>query len=210
MEKWYSAKETGKLYIEQVLVHGDEPVLFVCINDNGQRYLCMAYEPQMLRFVMIKITADELLNMLENRVSMEKTFRSADLIFTTDENEKMDSDVDLLITANNPATFPSDHLPEPDAYYNLSFDWVNDYIALLKNEQTDSELEITIPYTQPNNRSIVDNFEIVYKAARLRSTYESVVEAHVDSNLSANYDMRLDVQNGYPLILLTDFDNRAA
>lgn len=140
MEKWYYAKDIGQLYIEQVLVHGDEPVLFVCVDDENQRYLCMAYEPEMLKFVMIKISTKQLLDMLENKVSMEQTFRSAEKIITTEENADLNSDIDLILAANDSKTFPADRLPKPGAYYNLNIGRVTAYSPATDSQHLNEQI----------------------------------------------------------------------
>lgn len=210
MENWYYAKNIGQLYIEKVLVHGDEPVLFVCVDDNNQRYLCMAYEPEMLRFVMIRISTDQLLDMLENKLSMDRTFRLADEIITTEENADSNSDIDMILTANDSRTFPADHLPKAGAYYNLNFGWVKDYIAQLKDEQTNADIELSLAYFQPFNKSVIDKFNITYKAALEKPTYESLVGSHSDRELSANYKSKVDNQDSYSMNVSINFDNRAA
>ena len=141
MKNWYYAKDIGQLHIEKVLIHGDEPVLCVCVDDKKQRYLCMAYQPERLRFVMSKVSTDQLLDMLEKKVSMEQTFRRSQEIYTTEENEDFDSDADLILTANNSKSFPADRLPKASAYYDLHFPWVKDYIARLKKERVDADIE---------------------------------------------------------------------
>lgn len=210
MENWYYAKDIGQLYIEKILVRGDEPVLSVCVDDKNQRYLCMAYEPEMLRFVMIKISTDQLLDMLENKVSMDQTFRRPKEIYTTEENEDLDSDIDLILTANDSKSFPTDHLPKAGAYYNLNFTWVKDYIAQLKNEQVDADIELSLTYFQPFNMSVTDAFSITYKAAPVSTTYENLVGSHNDKNLSASYNGEVDKQESYSINLSINFDNRAA
>ncbi len=210
MENWYYAKDIGQLYIEQVLVHGDEPVLFVCVDDKNQRYLCMAYESEMLKFVMIKISTNQLLDMLENKVSMDQTFRSAEKIITTEENADLNSDIDLILTANDPKAFPADHLPKPGAYYNLNFGWVKDYMAQLKNEQANADIELSLTYFHPFNKSVTDKFNITYKAALETPTYESLVGSHSDRELSASYKSKVENQDSYSINISINFDNRAA
>lgn len=141
MKNWYYAKDIGQLYIEKVLVHGDEPVLFVCVDDKNQRYLCMAYQPERLRFVMSKVSTDQLLDMLEKKISIDQTFRRSKEIYTTEENEDLDRDVDLILTANDSKSFPADRLPKAGAYCNLNLPWVKDYIARLQKEQADADID---------------------------------------------------------------------
>ena len=172
----------------------------------------MAYEPQMLRFVMIKVSIDQLLGMLENKVPMDKTFRSAKEIVTTEENTDLNSNVDLLLTANNSNSFPADHLPKAGAYYSLSFDWVKDYITQLGNEKTNSDIELSLTYTQSFNQNVNDKINIPYKGTKIKQTYESLVCTHIDNGnkISASYIDEVHEQQSYTINLFTSFDNRAA
>ena len=44
-EYWDEIRGIGKLYVEEELAVGIEPVLFVCIDDKNNRYLVMTYDP---------------------------------------------------------------------------------------------------------------------------------------------------------------------
>lgn len=205
MKKWYYAQGIGQLYEEIVLVHGNEPVLFVCVDERKQRYLCMAYEPYILRFVIMPISAKTLIEMLENRTPMDQTFRSADVIYTTEENEDENSSVDLILSDHDPMTFPVDHLPKAGEFYELDFEWVKDYIRKLKAEIT--TLKIMLPYPMPFNKKQSNTIQVVYKTASSNVVYESLLGNN--TNVSASYQIKSGESN-YSENLPIDFDNRAA
>lgn len=213
MEEWYNAKGIGQLYIEQVLVHGDEPVLFVCVDDKEQRYLCMAYEPEMLQYVMIKISTEQLLDMLENKIPMDQTFRAGDSIITTKENEYLSSDIDLILTANDSATFPADHLPKAGAYYNLKLPWLDAYVAKLKAELRSNAIDIL--YSVPFGKMLSDAFYILYKVATAQQVFENADEKGSDISASYQNDQshksaNIKSDEDYSINVPTNFDNRAA
>lgn len=62
---------------------GIEPVLLVCIDDKNNRYLVMTYDSYNGIYIYRKIESDELLDMLENRNTMERTFRLGKRIYKT-------------------------------------------------------------------------------------------------------------------------------
>lgn len=95
---WNEISGIGKLYIEKELVVGVEPVLFVCTVDENtdQRYLIMTYDSYEGIYVMRKIDKDALLDMLENRCTMEEKFRLGKEIYKTYFDDNMSGERYLL------------------------------------------------------------------------------------------------------------------
>ena len=48
-KKWLNLGETGQLYLEQILVTFDIPILFVCNGFENRKYLCQV-RPQITLF----------------------------------------------------------------------------------------------------------------------------------------------------------------
>ena len=109
-EYWDTIEGIGKLYIETILVYGNEPVLFVCIGENKQRYLFMAYNSYESKYVFVKSDIKTLSEMIMGRRSIEKAFRNADKICQTREDQNGNLIYDVCDTAG----FPSEKLPDPE------------------------------------------------------------------------------------------------
>ena len=202
MKKWFQVKKLGQLYEEEVLVYGNEPVLFVCIDDNRQRYLSMPYDSYMLNYVIAAISEKDLIAMLENRISMDKAFRKNGIIYYTEENNSDESD-ELEVTAYAADQFPEDHLPDAGENYDLKFDWVDQYIKLLKKD--DQQIHNMILNYQPFKESFDHiSININYRVQRQKVLYTS--SADRSWFISTNYRRPRIMQN---VNNVSCFDERA-
>lgn len=130
MEFWEEVEKIGKLYVEEELVVGIEPVLQVCVDQQKyNRYLVMTYDSGEGEFVLCRIAPKALLDMLENRKTMEETFRAAGRIYVTSALE----DGRLKLAESKACEFPADKLPDKGAYYDISSEYIQKYIKRLKN-----------------------------------------------------------------------------
>lgn len=131
-EFWDEIKEIGKLYVEEELVVGIEPVLQVCVDEPGyNRYLVMTYDSGKGKYVLCRIDSRVLVDMLENKRTMEETFRAAGRIYMT---HALTDDL-LQAAAYEADEFPADMLPDKGAYYDISSEYVQRYVERLKNSQ---------------------------------------------------------------------------
>ena len=135
-EYWDEIEGIGKLYIEKELVVGLEPVLFVCVDDKKNRYLIMTYDSDEGIYVYRRINKDELLDMLENRVTMEQTFRRGERIYKTFISENNDS---LGARGYNADEFPGDMLPDKGENYEIDSEYIQRYIRSLRTYKVKRE-----------------------------------------------------------------------
>lgn len=183
MEKWYLTKEFGQLYKEIDLVYGNEPILFVCMDRNKRRYLCMTYESAAFNYVIAHIKTIDLINMLENKVTMEKTFRLADYIFYSEEGVNENS---LSLDRYASHFFPADKLPEKAEYYELDFEWIVQYIKKLKAEL--NALEFEIPYKMPLAGTMQKRLTLMFHRIPQSSNFEGFVNTYKDYKTSYAFD----------------------
>lgn len=127
-ELWYKFDGLGQLYRQVDLAVGNEPVLFVCVDAYDNKYLVMTYNPYMLEYVFIRVRNTDLVNMLENRITMEQVYRNADIIYLSRDSENEE----LKVETYNPKSFSSDMLPVAGKYCGLQIDYVNRYVDELK------------------------------------------------------------------------------
>lgn len=115
---------------------GFEPVLFVCIveNDTNSKYLMMTYDSCNGIYDIRKIDNKELLDMLENRVTMEETFRNGTSIMKT----YIDASDDMLYETFKPAEFDTNLLPRKGEFFDLKSRHILSYIKQLQQEEVRS------------------------------------------------------------------------
>lgn len=133
LEIWDEIKGIGTLNMEMELVVANEPVLFVCslADKPKEKYLVMTYNSFDGKYVIRKISNQELVRMLENEVTMEQTFRNADEILLTHWEE---ADYILEAESCNPDEFSEKMLPKKGTYYNIHSKYILDYMETLKEE----------------------------------------------------------------------------
>lgn len=125
---WDEIDGIGKLYLEEELVVGIEPVLVVCVDEVKNRYLIMTYDSYEGIYVYRKIEKIELLDMLENRVTMEETFRRGDKVYMTSMGED-----GMLKSEGYPvADFDGGKLPDVGEYYEINSSYIQKYIKALR------------------------------------------------------------------------------
>jgi len=129
-EVWLTVERIGKLYMDEEFIVGNEPVLFTVIDENKKRYLVMTYVPECI-YHMVEISNNDLIDMLENRITMEQTFRKQKEIIRVFYDW---IDNCYKFTKYDSTTFSSDLLPKEGEYYNLNYDYIKRYIDKLKPE----------------------------------------------------------------------------
>jgi hypothetical protein len=127
-ELWNTIEGFGDLYMEMELVVAWEPILFVCTNKEAtERYLVMTYNSADEKYVIVNISVRQLLKMLQNQITIEKTFRSSDAIWFT-----MNISKDIIIAMKESAiTFDAKKLPDQGAFYNIDSSYIKSYIDFL-------------------------------------------------------------------------------
>lgn len=76
-KKWLNLVETGQLYLEQILVTFNIPILFVCHGFENRKYLCLNVDEEVETTVIAETDSETLLAMLQNKLTMETVFRNS-------------------------------------------------------------------------------------------------------------------------------------
>lgn len=130
---WEEVEDIGTLYKEIDLVVGFEEILFVCATKySNERYLIMTYDSSEAIYVMRKIGKKDLLEMLDNKITLEQTFRHTDFIYETYINENSDFLKCKKIKSNE---YPANKLPKKGEYFDLK----SRHIERYKNELKETE-----------------------------------------------------------------------
>jgi hypothetical protein len=72
LEEWRTVQGIGRLSVEQELIFGNEPVLFVCISEQDTRYLVMTMDSLVDQYAIAEIDDSTLLGMLNNEISIRE------------------------------------------------------------------------------------------------------------------------------------------
>ena len=136
MELWDEIQDFGKLYMERVLVMGNEPVFFVCQDQDNQRYLFTACNFYEYEYTFTKVSNETLLKMLNNKITMESVYRNSDLVYITYiEGDK------LMYSKLMPSMVLESKLPKKGEYFVLKNQNITEYIKILE-----SSYKNNIPY----------------------------------------------------------------
>ena len=131
MDFWNKIEEIGILNMEIELLVGLEPVLFVCIlEDNPNiKYLVMTYNSAKTTYVMRRINNEELLLMLDNKITMEEAFRNGNEILKTYTLGE-----DIYVEKYDPSEFDENMLPKKGVTYNINSQYILNYKDKLRNQ----------------------------------------------------------------------------
>ena len=178
-ELWTYIKGIGDIYIEEELIVGFEPVLFVCKDKRDNRYLFETYDSAEGVFIFIKISNAELLNLLYNRNTMEDVFRRAAEIYVTDV---LDDGLDY--TAHSSTQFDGAKLPKKGEYFELQSKYICEYIRKIEMEQ----IQLYVPY-QINET--IDDFCI---SGSFQNVYECLKDENT-TNIDEEYVLTVEFDN---------------
>lgn len=138
--EWIELKETGKLYLEKILVTFDVPILFVCVDYENRKYLCLNVDDQDMKYVIAETDAGQLVDMLTNIIPMETVFRNSakGQLIIAEYNAVEDVIISQVIAAN---IVSSALLPQSGAMFELSDNIIKDYIEHLRRQIIKVEIE---------------------------------------------------------------------
>ena len=123
--------EIGNLYIEKILFEFDKmPIVFICLDDNGNRYLCLCTD-SILNFtwMITKINRRILLELLTDKISILCAYeKSNNKVFIL--NKSVDGIAVLKYDFDN---IPEEELP--DETEKLGNPYLEDYIRKLELQE---------------------------------------------------------------------------
>lgn len=122
-ESYFEAVDgIGNLYLEKVFMKfEDENILFICTDDNKQRYLGVCYETRMaLKWVICKVSDQMILKMLFGTITVRACFEEEKKVLLIHYTEADGENAEWrMLDAVNPQI-----LPDEDFYlkYNMNED----------------------------------------------------------------------------------------
>lgn len=132
-KEWIKVKEIGQLYLERILVSFDMPILFVCVDYENRKYLCLNIYDENVKSVIVETDINQLIAMLKNRVTMESVFRRTvgGNIVVAEYNSKKQEVVSHVESANE---ISEDMLPKKNEYFEIENKMIDEYIILLQRQ----------------------------------------------------------------------------
>ena len=130
MKEWYRVDKIGNLYEETVLVRADEPVLFVCMDEEKNRYLVEAIDGFDGEFVIARIEDNVLSEMINNKIPMYDAFKRSEKLLHT----SFDEAYNLKSKVYSNDEIPNELLPRKNAYFNLKSNQLTQYADSLQQK----------------------------------------------------------------------------
>lgn len=146
-KKWINLKEIGMLFIEIVLIQFDIPLLFVCNDSIGNRYLVLCVDEEYGEYIAILAGVDLLINMLTNKISMDMAFKQSKdknvIYISYDFTNKC-----FVMKKGKSKEIPENYLPDAGACFEISNDKITKYIENIKIYSISINQEINIYYSK--------------------------------------------------------------
>lgn len=122
-----------KILLEKVLVRLDWslPILFVCIDENKQRYLAMCLDSNGTEVLLAKVGNKELYKMIKGNITMRNIFEISEMLWKIKVGESFQED---MCTSIKFYELEEDELPTKDSYYEIPNKEIEDFTEQLINK----------------------------------------------------------------------------
>lgn len=101
-----------QLISEKILVYLDLPLMFVCHDDEDNKYLALCTDSDELTYILVQTSVEKIKDLLEQKIPMDKIFIGSEKKWRIKTQEKED----IVNVANS---FENSELPEKDAFFIL-------------------------------------------------------------------------------------------
>ena len=131
---WLASDVTGVLEQEMILLHLDVPVLFVCRNEAGRKFLTLCLDEEEGCYIMAELVDNDIVQMLEKQCTIEETFRKSRnnvMYMTTYNLEKKRFDVEVIQVDD----VLDEDLPDKGAFFTVSNNKIERYLKKLKEDR---------------------------------------------------------------------------
>lgn len=118
---------------EQNLIECQVPIFFVCIDDNGQRYLVINLDFEDDEYLIAKATNIDIVDMLQGKITMRESLEKSQNIYYVYAGENLEKD---KVIKKDFSDINEDDLPEKNAYFTIDSDKeLEDYILELNRNE---------------------------------------------------------------------------
>ena len=132
-EKWIEVNPFGTLYYENILVYLNEPDLFVCTDQSGEKYLGVFLDENKEKYLLVETDNQNILRMINKKISMEQAFRNsksgkAFYVF-------YDADIDRFVSREMKISqLQKEDLPESNVLFTLDDGNIQNYRSFLQEQ----------------------------------------------------------------------------
>lgn len=124
--------EAEVLYLEQVLVELDFPVMYTCLDRNLVRYLVLCVDYEELKYMVIKVNNDFLIKILTQKMPMRDIFVLSKEVFLITSADDFEND---KIEKKSGTRLDEDDLPLKDAFFEIMNDEITEFIKNIEEEK---------------------------------------------------------------------------
>ena len=185
-KEWIRLKETGQLFLEKVLVSFDIPILFVCVDYENRKYLCLNIDEESGMSVIVATDNKHLLDMLRNEITMDSVFRNSidrKAIVAEYNFEKGE----IVSHTEDSWAISAEMLPKENEYFEYTNKVIEEYISSLERQKIrvqNGTFSGKISYTIQKSGFTL-NFDVGDLTA---NTCEKVIIAETKSKCSYNIE----------------------
>ena len=128
-EYFKNVPQIGTLYLEEELFSFENiPIIFVCIDKNKSRYLCVCDDIiDEESWIIVKISNNELLDVINDECTVLSVYKNKSVIVA---NKPFEKEINYVLTEYN--DIDEDELPLNDQYLEMK-EYLTDYINKIKN-----------------------------------------------------------------------------
>lgn len=186
MRKWANLTNAGELSIEKVLIELDIPLLFVCVDKSGERYLVMCIDDEELEYLFVQIDKFDLIRFLSTGRGLKTLFIKAGkkirrVVLTESLN-------DLIIAKSK---IKADMLPQKNVKYDFSDNGIVEYLR---------KLRLDVPHIKISSHKAVIVGDLIkadpaYHPKGIMGKSRKVAAAKKAGILGERYDKKMNSEN---------------
>ena len=105
-----------KLYLEQVLVELDFPILYTCIDEQKQRYMILCVDFEAGEYIITQIDDVVLFEMLNRQITMRNIFMIKQCIYYVTLGDSINEDI---VELKSPRELKEEQLPAKGAFFEI-------------------------------------------------------------------------------------------
>ena len=158
MNKLLCFKVNGKeIYKELDLLVFDIPILFVCKDDDNNRYLALCLDIDDAEYYLISITNHELKQMITGKMEIRECFINCKNFYFIRSGKTVDCDEVTLLSADD---LSDDELPDKGALFTIHNDEIDSFVNGLDDSMCESIYVIQEKFSSPTDRYHTKDFVI--------------------------------------------------
>ena len=166
-----------KIYSEKTLVYYDLPLLFVCYDDENNKYLALCTDSDELSYILVMTSPERIIDMLDQKISMDCIFKESAHKWRI----KSENSGDIVKIVNS---FEDDELPEKGALFSLVDVSNKQYLEELRKFQfnRDNNFTETSFIRKLSSYFVLREKEIQYKSEIITDNSKEYIEKIIGVN----------------------------